>query len=85
VQPRADGGESVHLHPNLDLSDRADGDELPGGYDEPDPGEAQAEALQGAEEEAGPADEAPTTAGLESDLADDDAAPAVEADASEDE
>ena len=25
VQPRADGGESVHLHPNLDLSDR-DGD-----------------------------------------------------------
>ena len=22
VQPRADGGESVHLHPNLDLSDR---------------------------------------------------------------
>jgi small subunit ribosomal protein S1 len=24
VQPRADGGESVHLHPNLDLSDRID-------------------------------------------------------------
>src|SRR5580700_1499033 len=24
VQPRADGGESVHLHPNLDLSDRDD-------------------------------------------------------------
>jgi small subunit ribosomal protein S1 len=24
VQPRADGGESVHLHPNIDLSDRAD-------------------------------------------------------------
>ena len=25
VQPRADGGESVHLHPNLDLSDRNEG------------------------------------------------------------
>ena len=25
VQPRADGGESVHLHPNLDLSDRGGG------------------------------------------------------------
>src|SRR5579862_3816348 len=24
VQPRADGGESVHLHPNLDLSTRSD-------------------------------------------------------------
>ena len=27
VQPRADGGESVHLHPKLDLSDRGDGGE----------------------------------------------------------
>ena len=27
VQPRADGGESVHLHPNLDLSERGGGDE----------------------------------------------------------
>ena len=27
VQPRADGGESVHLHPNLDLSDRGGDDE----------------------------------------------------------
>jgi small subunit ribosomal protein S1 len=27
VQPRADGGESVHLHPNLDLSDRGGSDE----------------------------------------------------------
>ena len=34
VQPRADGGESVHLHPTLDLSDRADGgeDEDASGY-----------------------------------------------------
>ncbi len=27
VQPRADGGESVHLHPNLDLSDRGGSDD----------------------------------------------------------
>ena len=27
VQPRADGGESVHLHPKLDLSDRGDDDD----------------------------------------------------------
>src|SRR5579862_8637979 len=32
VQPRADGGESVHLHPNLDLSDREAGDEDEAGY-----------------------------------------------------
>jgi small subunit ribosomal protein S1 len=32
VQPRADGGESVHLHPNLDLSDRETGDEDEAGY-----------------------------------------------------
>ena len=31
VQPRADGGESVHLHPNLDLSDRDDGEVDSGG------------------------------------------------------
>jgi small subunit ribosomal protein S1 len=29
VQPRADGGESVHLHPNLDLSDRDDASSAP--------------------------------------------------------
>jgi small subunit ribosomal protein S1 len=34
VQPRADGGESVHLHPNLDLSDRGFDDELPEPYAE---------------------------------------------------
>jgi small subunit ribosomal protein S1 len=37
VQPRADGGESVHLHPNLDLSDREDSDEVPASYAELDP------------------------------------------------
>ena len=29
VQPRADGGESVHLHPNLDLSERGGGEAAP--------------------------------------------------------
>jgi small subunit ribosomal protein S1 len=33
VQPRADGGESVHLHPNLDLSGVVD-DEVPAAYAE---------------------------------------------------
>ncbi len=85
VQPRADGGESVHLHPNLDLSDRGDDDdELPEGYE--DPGDAvvdaaeEAGALEAAEEDAGPADEAPATAELEADLVEDDAAPAVDPD-----
>jgi len=88
VQPRADGGESVHLHPNLDLSDRAgaDEDELPAGYEEepeaePEPAaEARGEALEAAEEDAGPAEESPATAELEADLAEGDAAPAVESD-----
>ena len=69
VQPRADGGESVHLHPNLDLSDRG-GDDV----DELD-AEDQAEALAAAEEEVGPAVEAPDEADLEADFEADDAAP----------
>ena len=65
VQPRADGGESVHLHPNLDLSDRADdGDpegyvelaEVPGADDlvalEVAPPDADDVAEEAAEEEA---------------------------------
>ncbi|HEY4347119.1 MAG TPA: 30S ribosomal protein S1, partial [Gaiellaceae bacterium] len=34
VQPRADGGESVHLHPNLDLSGIVEDDEVPEAYAE---------------------------------------------------
>ena len=47
VQPRADGGESVHLHPNLDLSDRGFDDEVP----EPYADLAEASAVVGAEPE----------------------------------
>jgi small subunit ribosomal protein S1 len=74
VQPRADGGESVHLHPNLDLSDRAD--ETPEGYDDLEDAEADVEALEAAEEEVGPAVEAPVLAETEAELAEDEPAAA---------
>jgi small subunit ribosomal protein S1 len=45
VQPRADGGESVHLHPTLDLSER-------GGGGEPPPAAAPARPVEDAAEPA---------------------------------
>ena len=80
VQPRADGGESVHLHPNLDLSDRAE--ETPEGYSDLEPGEleeaeAQAEALESAEDEIEPVAEAPVEAEAEAELAEDEPAAAA--------
>src|SRR5215472_14686437 len=76
VQPRADGGESVHLHPNLDLSDRTE--ETPEGYNDleapPDDDAAeQAEALEAAEDEIEPVAEAPVEAEAEAELAADEA------------
>jgi small subunit ribosomal protein S1 len=61
VQPRADGGESVHLHPNLDLSDHDAEDEVPGPFTAV--AEAPVEAAEaapdaGAEAEAAAAPEA---------------------------
>src|SRR6185437_12996314 len=85
VQPRADGGESVHLHPTLDLSDSSDSaeDEDASGYVElaDVPGTGDLVGLEVAEDDVEPdADVTPEAAAEAEPAADEPAAvPAAEA------
>jgi small subunit ribosomal protein S1 len=67
VQPRADGGESVHARPNLDLSEDVFADDAP--VDEPVPSEAEpSEPAAQAEPEPRPEPEAEVEAEVEDEV-----------------